>query len=565
MRETGVDFAAAREITASQLVFTTHTPVPAGIDVFPEELVRRYLGGYAGELSLTIDQLLDLGREQPGSAGFNMAVLALRLSHAANGVSRLHGDVSRHMWAELWPGFPPREVPIDSVTNGVHLPTWVSLDMAGLLDRYLGPRWRDDHRGEKVWSRLDAVPAEELWRTHERRRERLVAFARRRAAEQLRSQGASPDRVREARDILDPDALTLGFARRFAPYKRATLLLSDPDRLVQLLSNRDRPMQLLFAGKAHPRDHFGKDLVRQIVQFSRRPEVAGRVLFLEDYDIQVARYMVQGVDVWLNTPRVPKEASGTSGMKAAVNGALQVSTRDGWWAEVADEGIGWTIGRGEIYPEDQHPHQDLLEARLLYDLLEREVAPLFYDRGRDGLPLRWIERMRSSMRIIGPRYDSGRMVREYVTRFYLPAAARFGDLSKEDGSAATALSAWRSRIEAGWHEVRGEGLEWAPDASPRVGDEAPVALTLHLGSLGPRDVRVELLHGRVTGELDLDGWSSVVLTQVEELGGGRYLFRGACPFIHAGRSGFAFRVLPDHPLLPSPAALRLVRIVDNLR
>ena len=564
IRTEGMDFDAAQEAVAAQVVFTTHTPVPAGIDVFPEELVRRYLGAYAKELCLSQDQLLALGQEHPGSSGFNMAVLALRLSCAVNGVSRLHGEVSRKMWAGLWPGLRAADVPIGSVTNGVHLQSWVSPDMASLLDRYLGPRWRDDSRVETVWSRVETVPDEELWRTHERRRERLVAFARRRAAAQLCSQGASPDRVREARELLDPDALTVGFARRFAPYKRATMILSDPDRLMQLLTDKERPLQLLFAGKAHPKDHFGKDLVRQLVQFSKREEVAGKILFLENYDIEVARYLVQGVDVWLNNPRVPKEASGTSGMKAAANGALQVSTRDGWWAEVADEGIGWTIGRGEIYPEDQHPHQDEVEARLLYDLLEKEVAPLFYDRGRDGLPRRWVEMMRASMQKTCTRFDSGRMVRDYVKKYYLPAVERSTRLHANNMARAKALAIWRRRIEDGWSEIRAEALDWAPEGDPGVGDEAPVRLTLHLGDLTPADVQVELIHGRVLANLSLEESGRVLLNSGEDLGEGRYRFEGACPFDRAGKAGFAFRVLPRHEDLATPYQLRLVKVIDEL-
>jgi len=563
MRTEQVDFDTAREIVGSQLVFTTHTPVPAGIDMFPEELVKRYLGAYASDLSLRPEQLLSLGMENPGGAGFNMAVLALRLSTAANGVSRLHGEVSRKMWSSLWPGLPAAEVPIGSVTNGVHLQTWMSPDMSSLLDRYLGPQWRASRDGA-VWSRMDAIPDEELWRTHERRRERLVAYARGQAATQLRNQGANPDRISEAGELLDPDALTVGFARRFAPYKRAALMLTDPERLVQLLTDRDRPLQILFAGKAHPKDHFGKDLVRRIVQFSKREEVAGKILFLEDYDIEVARYLVQGVDVWLNNPRVPNEASGTSGMKAAANGALQVSTRDGWWAEVADEGIGWTIGRGEIYPEEQHPHQDEVEARLLYDLLEKEVAPMFYDRGRDGLPRRWVEMMRESMRAVCRGFDSGRMIRDYVTGYYFPAASRFERLWGDDLARAKDLAAWRRKVVRGWDKIRAMSLDWAPDRPPSVGADAPVALTLHLGKLTAGDVRVELIHGRVLPDSSLEEAGRVHLNTGEELGNGRYRFSGSCPFSQAGSTGFAFRVLPSHEDLASPYALNIVKVIEDV-
>ncbi len=356
----------------------------------------------------------------------------------------------------------------------------------------------------------------------------------------------------------------MGFARRFAPYKRAAMILTDPERLVQLLTDKERPLQLLFAGKAHPKDHFGKDLVRRIVQFSKRPEVAGKILFLEDYDIEVARYLVQGVDVWLNNPRVPKEASGTSGMKAAANGALQVSTRDGWWAEVAEEGIGWTIGRGEIYPDEQHPYQDEVEARLLYDLLEKEVAPMFYDRGRDGLPRRWVEMMRASMREVCSRFDSCRMVRDYVSDYYLPAASRFGHLWEEDLARAKDLAVWRKKVVQAWGAVRAEALDWTPEAGTAVGGQGPVGLVLHLGALVPGDVKVELIHGRVLPDSSLEEAGRVTLNGGEDLGGGRFRFSGSCPFDQAGRTGFAFRVLPDNPDLASPYALGLVKIIEEI-
>ncbi|RMF80466.1 MAG: alpha-glucan family phosphorylase, partial [Nitrospirae bacterium] len=370
----GLSFEEAVEFTRASQIFTTHTPVPAGIDLFDPALMDRYFGNMYAELGVDRERFLALGRENPEdpASPFSMAVLCLRLSSHANGVSRLHGHVSRRMFHTLYPGALEKEVPIGHVTNGVHYPSWISKEMAELFDRYLGPRWQYAPADAKVWARIREVPDEELWRTHCRRRERLVAFARRRLAAQLEQRAAPPSQVRQARQSLSIDALTLGFARRFATYKRATLLLHDPERLVRLLTDPERPVQILIAGKAHPRDHAGKELIRQWLHFARDERVRGHVAFIEDYDMAVARYLVQGADVWLNNPLRPLEASGTSGMKAAANGVLNLSVLDGWWDEAFQPGLGWAIGGHEEYADREE--QDRVEASALYDLLEKEVV-----------------------------------------------------------------------------------------------------------------------------------------------------------------------------------------------
>src|ERR1019366_4928049 len=325
-------------------------------------------------------------------------VLALRLASRSNGVSKLHGEVSRHMWQSLWPSVPENEIPIGHVTNGVHFRSWISLEMNQLYDRYLGPNWREEPANGEIWNRAQRMPAEELWRTHERRRARLVGWARNRLRTQRLRRGASQAEIAAAAEVLDPDALSIGFARRFATYKRATLIFRDLPRLRRLLCDPARPVQLIFAGKAHPADDAGKELIRQIVQLARDPELGRRIVFLEDYDMAVTRYLVQGVDVWLNTPLRPNEASGTSGMKAAANGVLNLSTLDGWWDEVWKDPansqlIGWAIGKGEAYADPEY--QDQVEAGALYELLERDVTPAFYERGADRIPRRWIGRMKA--------------------------------------------------------------------------------------------------------------------------------------------------------------------------
>ncbi|MCL5744212.1 MAG: alpha-glucan family phosphorylase, partial [Acidobacteria bacterium] len=507
METHGLSFTEARELASTGLIFTTHTPVAAGHDYFPALLMDRYFADYARGLGLSRNEFLGLGRKDPRNEGeeFCMTVLALRLASASNAVSELHGQVSRNMWKGLWPGLPEEEVPIGHVTNGVHLRSWISYEMNQLYDRYLGPQWRESAT-PKLWQRVESIPAEELWRTHERRRERLVAFARRRLRTQLKRRGASPAEVDAADEVLDPEALTIGFARRFASYKRATLLLRDVERLGRILNNSGRPVQILYAGKAHPRDEAGKELIRQIVSLARRDEFRRRIVFLEDYDMAVARYMVQGCDVWLNTPLRPLEASGTSGMKAVANGALNVSVLDGWWDEAwrlagsSAEPPGWAVGRGETY--DNPEFQDQLEAEALYDLLEGDVVPTFYERRADGLPRRWIARMKSSVALFCPLFNTQRMVQQYSTGFYLPAQRRFLDLGADGCARAKALAAWSARVRLAWKQVRVSAIENGRSELP-LGAQLRVRTWIHLGDLGPDDVSVQLYMGKLSaaGEL----------------------------------------------------------------
>ncbi len=552
----GLSFDEAREAAAAGNVFTTHTPVPAGIDIFPPQLIETYFAHCYPALGLTRDQFLALGRQDPRdpNQGFNMAVLAIRLTSRVNGVSQLHGTVAQRMWQNLWPGVPVDEVPIEAVTNGMHARSWISHDMAGLLDRYLGPRWISDPANQALWKRIDRIPDEELWRTHERRRERLVAFARRRLAVQLEQRGAAPADVARAAEVLDPDALTIGFARRFATYKRATLLFHDPDRLARLLGDDERPVQILFAGKAHPHDMEGKALIKEIIHQARREEFRDHIVFIEDYDMNVARYLLQGVDVWLNTPRRPREASGTSGMKATVNGALNLSILDGWWAEAFNLDVGWSIGRGEEY--DDLVYQDAVESTALYSLLEKEVVPLFYTRGRDGLPRGWIAKMKASMRMLAPVFTTNRMVHEYAERLYLPAAERFGHLLEEGGAHARALAAWKRRLHQNWPKIRVEAVQADADGL-KVGDELKVQARIYLGGLTPEDVEVDFYHGMLDAKGEVPVGIPTAL-QAQAANEDRYTFTGAVPCLSSGRFGYAVRVLPHHEDLLHPYEMGLI-------
>ncbi|MBA2364049.1 MAG: alpha-glucan family phosphorylase [Chloroflexia bacterium] len=428
MQQRGIAFAEAQTIVQAGSVFTTHTPVAAGHDYFPPELMDRYLGPFIQELDIARKDFLALGRHDPNNEGeyFCQTIFALRMSQYANGVSKLHGEVSRDMWKDLYPDTAVNDVPVGHVTNGVHLLSYVSPQIDALCDQYLGANWRHGRSVSQLREEFDRVPSDELWQVHTKHRWDLVRVVHHRLRTQL-ERDHSQEESSAGADVLNPDALTIGFARRFATYKRATLLLRDPDRLARILTSPVRPTQVVFAGKAHPRDEGGKELIRRVVELSRQEPFRGRLVFLEDYNIGVARTLVQGVDVWLNNPQRPFEASGTSGMKAAANGVLNVSTLDGWWDEAwaatRDDAAppGWAIGDGSTYDD-----QEKVEADALYNLLEREVIPLYYDRDGDGLPRRWIERMKSAMYTISPVYNTDRMLCEYAERYYLPAIDSYG-------------------------------------------------------------------------------------------------------------------------------------------
>jgi starch phosphorylase len=549
METSRLSFAEAREAASAGLVFTTHTPVEAGHDYFPPDLMDRYFGEYARSLGLSFHDFLALGRRNPGdqAESFCMTVLALHMATRSNGVARLHGEVSRRMWQGLWPGVPENEIPIGHITNGVHFESWISREMKELYDRYLGPRWREEPANQTVWHRAEQIASEELWRTHERRRRRLVSYARQSLASQLQQRGASQMAVQFAEEVLDSEVLTIGFARRFAPYKRATLLLRDPDRLDRIVNNPDRPVQFIFAGKAHPRDDPGKYLIQHIVELARQERFRRRLVFLEDYDMGVARYLVQGVDVWLNNPLRPLEASGTSGMKATANSVLNLSILDGWWDEAYQPQVGWAIGRGESY--DDREYQDQVEAEALYDLLEQEVVPLFYDRGVDGLPRRWIARMKASTAALCHFFNTHRMVQEYTERFYLPSAERYQQFTAATMTRAKTLAKWRTYVQQNWPQVGVETVEVEPFAKLQVGGNFFVRARVRLGNLTPDDVKVELYLGQVNATDELIEAVAIPMQYVKQDGRADFqLFEANTVSCHmSGRHGYTVRVRPYHP------------------
>jgi starch phosphorylase len=558
MKESRLSFSEAWQAVWSTNVFTTHTPVPAGNERFAPGLMEKYFGGFTRELGLPWKDFLGLGREDPNNDGeeFCLTVLALRLSAYNNGVSRLHGAVSRGMWHKIWPSLPVEEIPITHITNGVHPRTWVTHDMIDLLDRYFGPEFHDAPTNLEIWDRIDRVSDEELWRTHERRRERMVAFARMRLLQQLERRGVSNSELAQRASALSPYTLTISFARRFASYKRADLLLSDPERLTRLLTNNEHPVQMIFAGKAHPHDLAGKEIIKKIVHFARDPRVSTRIVFLEDYDMTMSRYLTSGSDLWLNTPRRPLEASGTSGMKAAMNGTLNLSVLDGWWDEAYSTHIGWAVGRGEEY--EDHALQDEVECKALYDLLEREITPLFYTRGMDGLPREWIRRMKESMREVGKRFSSQRMLRQYAETFYAPALANSRAFAAGGYAAARELAAYLEKLRQNWGALRIEEVS-SPSASIlTIGDKVSVKARIYLGGLTSQELGVELYYGALSSKGEIEEPRRLLMEPCGAEGQtALYCAEAACD--RTGRQGYTIRVLPRHKALVHPFLPGLVK------
>ena len=555
-----VTFEQAAEAVKAGGVFTTHTPVPAGNDMFSPDMIRYYFGKYCESVGISMDTLLALGRQDPSDTRepFCMTVLALKLSAMANGVSVLHGGEARRMWSRTWAGVPTDEVPVTSITNGVHIGFWISRDLAGLYDRYIGPEWTFSPHDASVWERINDIPDAELWRTHERRRERLVNFARKRLVAQLRHRSVPTAEIEAANEVLDPEVLTIGFARRFATYKRATLFLMDPDRLARILADEHRPVQMIIAGKAHPQDTQAKDLIRRIIHYAREPEARNRIIFIEDYDINVARYMLQGVDCWLNTPRRPMEASGTSGMKASANGALNISVPDGWWCEAAELGEnGWSIGRGETYADQDE--QDLVESQALYEILEKEVVPLFYDRGRDALPRGWVARMKEAMQTICPVFNTHRMVRDYAERCYIPLALRRAQLRADGRARSFALTAWKEKVRLNWGKVQFRNVESGPTQDLPHGSSLPVIAELFVDGMTSDDVDVEIYYGDIAPSGVITQGETVSMKCTQDLGNGLYRFEGAIPCEKTGQQGFSVRAIPRHPDLAHKHETTLIK------
>jgi starch phosphorylase len=551
--EQGLSFDEAKEAVRAGTVFTTHTPVPAGIDRFPRDLIARYFGGEQEVAGVPGDRILELGAEDD-PAVFNMAHMGLRMAQRRNGVAKLHGIVSRDMFSGLWPGFDSAEVPITSVTNGVHAPTWVAREVFELAEQEIGPAITTEAQG---WERIAAVSDDSIWRTRRALRVRLVEEVRRRLRESWLQRGASVAELGWTASVFDPDVLTIGFARRVPSYKRLTLMLRDEGRLRDLLLDPEMPVQLVIAGKAHPADDGGKELVQEIVRFSDRADVRHRIAFLPDYDIGMARYLYAGCDVWLNNPLRPLEACGTSGMKSALNGGLNLSIRDGWWDEMYDGENGWAIPTADGVTDPGR--RDDLEATAFYELVEKQVRPRFYERGETGVPHRWVDMVRHTLQTLGPKVLASRMVRDYVHQLYTPAALASRSLAADEFAPARQLARWRADVARRWPDVQVVHVEAGGIGdTPQVGSLLELRVVVDLGGLSPDDVTVQAAYGRVDEADELRAPAYVSLRPAGQGEDGQHRFEGEVPMERPGSFGYTVRVLPHAAGLPADTDLGLM-------
>lgn len=539
----GLRFDEALEATRVNNVFTTHTPVPAGIDLFDPGLMFHYFNDFCQSAKIDFESFMALGRRnaKDTSEPLSMAILALNTSAYRNAVSKLHGEVSREMWNDLWPTLPVSETPITWVTNGVHAPSWINGDLADLYDQYLEPDWRSRWNDQAMWKLVRDIPDEELLEMHRRRKRRLIAFVRERQTASAARRKAAAAEVRYSAEVLDPHALTIGFARRFATYKRATLLFRDVNRLRKILCDPERPVQIVIAGKAHPRDQPGKTFIREIAQLARDPQLWKHIVFVEDYDMKIARELVQGVDLWLNTPRRGEEACGTSGMKAAMNGVLNLSVLDGWFDEAYEISGGWAIGDREPYTEDQ----DAIHATNIYYLLENEIVPLYYGQSEGGLSSEWVRRMKESLINLTPQFDARRMVDDYLRKLYDPSHANWMWMEGGNFEEARSRARWNAKVREVWSKVNFVEMGPAPNGTVMSGQPIAVKAALNLAGLRPEDVRVECLVGAIGIGGGLENTEVIPLSGSRVEGDVAVFEREIVP-VQTGRLGYAVRVSPNH-------------------
>jgi starch phosphorylase len=552
IQEEGLSFAEAKQVAQSTQVFTTHTPVSAGFDMFPPDKTMNYVGHYASIFGLSRDEFLALGRENTGdfNSPFGMAILALKTSSFINGVSQLHGEVSRQMFHSLWADFPRLEVPITAITNGVHARSVVALSTQELYDRYLGPNWDQKPPESSIWQKVNAIPDEELWRNREHRRAELVVFIREQLVQHLQERGTTQGELKQAQEVFNPNILTIGFARRFATYKRANLFLYDIERIKKIIQgNKERQVQFVIAGKAHPKDMPGKELIREIIHTIREEGLGEHVVFLPNYNIHIARKMVSGCDIWLNTPRRPREASGTSGMKAAMNGVLNLSILDGWWDEADYVQTGWAIGHGEEY--DDPDYEDKVEANALYELLEKEIVPLFYQRDEQGIPRGWVQKVKHCIRLNCPRFNTARMVGEYAQRAYFSASDRHFTITADNYAAAKELAHWKQHLFAHWYNIKIKSIDISEETEVKVNQVIQIKTLIDLAQMKPEDVQVELYQGPVNDKGEIVGGKSVVMEYQGEDGDHCSIYTGEILYDASGLQGLSLRLLPKHSHLSS--------------
>jgi len=548
IQEKGLSFAAAKEVVSACAIFTTHTPVPAGNDVFPPYLMDKYFSSFWGALGISRHEFLNLGMKANDSHNFNMTVLALSLAGRKNGVSALHGAVTRRMFNNLWPGVPEDEVPISHITNGIHTLTWLSPDLKALFDSYLPENWQERLYNRNLWNAIDNIPDEILWKTHCMLKEKMISIIRNRMRDQRKANGEPPESVRETEKLLDPNALTIGFARRFATYKRASLIFRNIERIRKILNNPDMPVQIIFAGKAHPADRPAHEVIKHINDISRQEGFNGKVVLVENYNVELARSLVQGVDIWLNNPRRPLEASGTSGQKVGINGIINFSILDGWWCEGYNGKNGWAIGSNEFYENEYY--QDNADSESLYEILEQQIIPMFYNKSENGLPIQWIKTMKESIKSILPVYSTHRMVQEYVNDMYIPSMVRVDKIMASNYDHARNLSDWKSYIERTWPQVQvlaDRGGKQPQQQDTISGSPVTIAAYINLGEIDPSNIKVELYYGNLNPDGNLENPEVMEMKLSEKTETSIYKYSAEVTFFESGEYGYTFRVIPYHP------------------
>ncbi len=564
IKEKQVSFEVAKDIASSKTVFTTHTPVPAGNDIFPIELVEKYFKDFWPRLGISREEFLKLGMK-PGpdlDKGFNMGILALKIAGKKNGVSKLHGAVSRELFSEVWPNIAANESPIGYVTNGIHTCSWLAPRLKELYNKYLIPYWQDNMHHDYVWEKIKNIPDDKLWSAHVERKRKLINLVKENTTERLRRSGYSYEEINEIVSKLNPDALTIGFARRFATYKRATLIFKDIERMTQIMNNAGRPVQLIFAGKAHPADKEGQDLIKYIHEVSMMPQFKGKIFLLENYNIAMSRYLVSGVDVWLNNPRRPMEASGTSGQKASVNGVINFSVLDGWWAEGYTQNNGWTIGTNAEY--DSYEAQDMADSQSMYHTLEEKIIPTYYDRDKNGISKRWLEIMKNSIITTGGKYSTARMLVDYTNQLYIPLC----NLTKkyyENIDNVAAYNAWKKDLYENWKDIKITQENTNLDnITLDAGNNIEVGCEVQLPNIDVENVTVEAYYGKILDNGVVEN-VSIIPMQLQEADEEhrKYYFTTKIELTTGGNYGYTFRVMPKHEMLLEPANLNLVKWITK--
>lgn len=563
MEEKKISFDMAKDITTSKTVFTTHTPVPAGNDIFPLNLVEKYFKDFWPKLGLNREEFLKLGMKPTEKLenGFNMGILALRNAGKKNGVSKLHGAVSRELFGEVWPNIAANESPIGYVTNGIHTCSWLAQNLKELYNEYLIPYWQDNMHKDEVWKQIKDIPNERLWEEHQARKEKMLKMVKQNTTERLKRAGVSYEEIKEITSKLNPNALTIGFARRFATYKRATLIFKDIERITQILNDSEKPVQLIFAGKAHPLDKAGQDLIKYINELAMKPQFKGKIFVLENYNIGMSRYLISGCDVWLNNPRRPMEASGTSGQKASVNGVINFSVLDGWWAEGYDQTNGWTIGTNAEFTS--YEEQDLADSESLYNTLENKIVPLYYENRKDNLPVNWIEIMKNSIITTGGKYSTQRMVIDYTNNMYMPLCNLYNNYYSKLENVAE-YSEWKSEINKSWDKIEIKQLNNLSDISIDAGNKINVECEVKLPNIKVENIEAQVYYGKIAengmvDEIQVIPMKLKARNDTEKI----YTFETKIELTTGGDYGYTFRVMPKHEMLLEKSDLNLIKWITK--